>query len=64
MKETIIWIGAFFASVILMAFPILLTCSVIMEWDKFIQYFLTIPCVLEFILLVLSLQYFAIESEE
>ena len=64
MKETLIWIGSFILSAILMAIPILLTCSVIMEWDEFIQWILAIPSVIEFLLLVLTLQYFAIESEE
>lgn len=64
MKETLIWIGSFILSAILMAIPILLTLSIIMNWDTFIQYILAIPSVIEFILLVLTLQYFAIESEE
>lgn len=64
MKETLIWIGSFILSAILMAIPILLTLSIVMNWDTFIQYVLAIPSVIEFILLVLSLQYFALESEE
>lgn len=64
MKETLIWIGSFILSAILMAIPILLTLSVIMDWDAFIQFLLAIPFVIEFILLVLSLQYFALESED
>ena len=64
MKETLIWTGSFVLSAILMVIPILLTCSVIMEWDKYIQIILAIPFVTEFALLVLNLQYFAIESEE
>ena len=64
MKETLIWIGSFILSAILMAIPILLTLSIIMNWDTFIQYILAIPSVIEFILLVLTLQYFAIESEK
>lgn len=64
MKETLIWIGSFVLAVILMAIPILLTCSVIMQWDKFIQIILAIPFVFETILLVLSLQDLAIEEED
>lgn len=64
MKETLIWIGSFILSAILMAIPILLTLSIIMNWNTFIQYILAIHSVIEFILLVLTLQYFAIESEE
>lgn len=64
MKETLIWIGSFVLSATLMAIPILLTLSIIMDWDAFIQFLLAIPFVIEFILLVLNLQYFALESED
>jgi ABC-type sugar transport system permease subunit len=64
MKETLIWIGSFILSAILMAIPILLTLSIVMNWDTFIQYILAIPSVIEFVMLVLILQYFALESEE
>ena len=64
MKETLVWIGSFILSAIMMSMPILLTCSIILGWDKFFQYLLTIPFLIEFAMLVLSLQYFALESEE
>lgn len=64
MKETLVRIGSFILSAIIMAIPILLTCSIILEWDKFFQWLLTIPFLIEFVMLVVSLQYFALESEE
>lgn len=56
-----LWIGSFIASAILMAIPILLTCSVIMDWDAFIKIILAIVFVFEFVSLILTLRF---ESEE
>ena len=64
MKETLVWIGSFILSAILMAIPVLLTWSVVLGWGDFIQWILVVSSVIEFIALVLSLQYFALKSEE
>lgn len=57
MKDAFLWIGSFIASSILMSIPILLTCSVIMDWDAFIQIILAILFVFEYTILILDLYY-------
>lgn len=49
MKKTLIEIGAFVVSAILVAIPILWLSSFLCEWDGFIKTLLTIVIILEYI---------------